>query len=145
MSQKNNYIIEDAKDEEGFEVLKGKGKTGRSSKLSKEQKEEIKIVLIKSPQESGYYKCDGISLSDYIKNQYDIDICVRQCQRLFHEIGFSRIRPQTYPPLRSSRISATESKLFQLAIVIRVKNIYRKIGVILLRLFVVPFFYFNVS
>lgn len=84
-------------DEEGFEALRGKAKTGRSAKLSKEQKEEIKNVLINPPKESGYYKWDGISLSDYIKNQYDIDLCVRQCQRLFHELGFSRIRPQTYP------------------------------------------------
>lgn len=84
-------------DEEGFEALRGKTKTGRSAKLSKEQKEEIKNVLINPPKESGYYKWDGISLSDYIKNQYDIDLCVRQCQRLFHELGFSRIRPQTYP------------------------------------------------
>ena len=98
-------------DEEGFEALKGKAKTGRSAKLSKEQKEEIKIVLIKSPQESGYYKWDGISLSDYIKNQYDIDLSVRQCQRLFHELGFSRIRPQTYPSLGES--NEEERKAFK--------------------------------
>ena len=98
-------------DEEGFEALKGKTKTGRSAKLSKEQKEEIKIVLIKSPQESGYYKWDGISLSDHIKNQYDIDLSVRQCQRLFHELGFSRIRPQTYPSLGES--NEEERKAFK--------------------------------
>lgn len=86
-------------DEEGFDALRGKAKTGRSSKLSKEQKEEIKEALIKPPKESGYFKWDGISLSDYIKSQYNIDLCVRQCQRLFHELGFSKIRPQTYPSL----------------------------------------------
>lgn len=61
-------------DEEGFDALRGKARTGRSSKLSKEQKEEIKNALINPPQESGYYKWDGISLSDYIKSQYDIDL-----------------------------------------------------------------------
>ena len=38
-------------------------------------------------------------MSDYIKSQYHIDLCIRQCQRLFHELGFSQIRPQTYPSL----------------------------------------------
>ena len=36
-------------------------------------------------------------MPDYIKSQYHIDLCIRQCQRLFHELGFSQIRPQTYP------------------------------------------------
>lgn len=94
-------------DEEGFEALKAK--TGRSAKLSKEQKEEIKNALINPPKESGYYKWDGISLSDYIKNQYDIDLCVRQCQRLFHELGFSKIRPQTYPSLGESNEEERET------------------------------------
>ena len=35
-------------DEEGFDALRGKERTGRSSKLSKEQKEEIKNALIYS-------------------------------------------------------------------------------------------------
>lgn len=86
-------------DEEGFDALRGKSVTGRSSKLSKEQKEEVKEVLKNPPKECGYFKWDGISLSDYIKSQYNIDLSVRQCQRLFHELGFSRIRPQTYPSL----------------------------------------------
>lgn len=96
-------------DEEGFEALRGKTKTGRSAKLSKEQKEEIKNALINPPKELGYYKWDGISLSDYIKNQYDIDLCVRQCQRLFHELGFSKIRPQTYPSLGESNEEEREA------------------------------------
>ena len=86
-------------DEEGFDALRGKSVTGRSSKLSKEQKEEVKEVLKNPPKECGYFKWDGISLSDYIKSQYNIDLSVRQCQRLFHELGFSRIRPQTHPSL----------------------------------------------
>ena len=48
-------------------------------------------------EEQGYYKWDGLTLSDYIKEKYNIDLKVRQCQRLFHELGFSRIRPQISP------------------------------------------------
>ncbi len=89
--------------------MRGKAKTGRTAKLSKEQKEEIKNALINPPKESGYYKWDGISLSDCIKNQYDIDLCVRQCQRLFHKLGFSKIRPQTYPSLGESNEEEREA------------------------------------
>lgn len=61
--------------------------------------EEIKIALSKPAEESGYYVWDGINLSDYIKSRYNIDLCVRQCQRLFKKLGFSRIRSQIYPSL----------------------------------------------
>ena len=98
-------------DEEGFDALRGKARTGRSSKLSKEQKEEIKNALINPPKESGYYKWDGISLSDYIKSQYDIDLSVRQCQRLFHELGFSKIRPQIHPS--SGELNEEERKAYK--------------------------------
>ena len=40
---------------------------------------------------------DGPNLYDYIKKKYDINLSVRQCQRLFHKLGFSLVRPQTYP------------------------------------------------
>ena len=33
----------------------------------------------------------------YIKAKYDIEIGVRQCKRLFHRLGYSRIRPQPFP------------------------------------------------
>lgn len=86
-------------DEEGFESLKANKYTGKKPKLSEKQMEEIKIALSKPAEESGYYVWDGINLSDYIKSRYNIDLCVRQCQRLFKKLGFSRIRPQTYPSL----------------------------------------------
>ena len=84
-------------DEKGFESLRNKKHKGKSSRLSAEQKEELKGILSKTAEEQGYYKWDGVTLSDYIKKKYDIDLKVRQCQRLFHELGFSRIRPQIFP------------------------------------------------
>ena len=44
-----------------------------------------------------YTVWDGPALSDYIQKTYGINLGVRQCQRLFHELGFSQIRPQTFP------------------------------------------------
>ena len=52
------------------------------------------IFLVK---EYGFKVWDGPSLSAHIKKQYAIDIGVRQCQRLFRNLGYSHIRPQPYP------------------------------------------------
>ena len=45
----------------------------------------------------GYKTWDGNSLSDYINKTFNVELSVRQCQRLFHELGYSLIRPQSYP------------------------------------------------
>ena len=86
-------------DEEGFESLKAVKQPGRTPRLSEEQMAEIKDALEKEPEESGYRVWDGATLSDYIHEQYGIELGVRQCQRLFRILGFSQIRPQKYPSL----------------------------------------------
>ena len=84
-------------DEQGFEALKSKGHKGASPKLSEKQREEIDSILQSDPKEHGYKNWDGPSLSAYIKSKYSINLSVRQCQRLFHKLGYSHIRPQPYP------------------------------------------------
>ena len=86
-----------AVDEQGFEALKSVKPSGRPSKLSVKQKSEIDDVIQKEPSEFGYKVWDGPTLSAYIKEKYDIKLGVRQCQRLFHELGYSKIRPQVFP------------------------------------------------
>lgn len=84
-------------DEQGFEALRPKKHKGRAAKLTEEQCNEIDIVLQSDPKEFGYKKWDGPTLSAYIQTKYGITLSVRQCQRLFHSLGFSHIRPQPYP------------------------------------------------
>lgn len=84
-------------DEIGFEALHTKSHPGGPKKLSEEQYKAIDDALKKDPKESGYKVWDGPSLSDFIKNKYGIVLCVRQCQHLMHSLGYSLIRPQTYP------------------------------------------------
>ena len=84
-------------DEYGFEALRPRKQPGRPQSLTKSQKENIKVAVTSDPNDFGYTVWDGPSLSDYIASQYDISLCVRQCQRLLHELGFSLIRPQTFP------------------------------------------------
>ncbi len=87
-----------AADEQGFEALRVKKQSGRAARLSKENKEAIKAVLEEDdPKKYGYNVWDGPSLSDYIARQYGVNLSVRQCQRMFHELGFSLIRPQIFP------------------------------------------------
>ena len=85
-------------DEQGFEALKPRKPTGKPPKLTKEQKAEIRTVLEEDdPKKYGHNVWDGPSLSAYIEETYAIRLCVRQCQRLFHSLGFSLVRPQTFP------------------------------------------------
>lgn len=83
--------------EEGFEALRPRPHLGKKAKLSDEQYDAIDLVLQTSPQDHGFKVWDGPSLSSYISNTYGIDLSVRQCQRMFHKLGYSRIRPQTFP------------------------------------------------
>ena len=85
-------------DEKGFESLRVKKQPGRPPKLSSGNIATIKSVLeTDDPKAYGYNVWDGPALSDYIKKTFGVRLCVRQCQRLFHNLGFSLVRPQTFP------------------------------------------------
>lgn len=95
-------------DEEGFEALRAKKQPGKTAKLSEEQMAEIKDVIMKPAEDAGYYVWDGTTLSDYIKEVYGVELGVRQCQRIFKKLGFSRIRSQSYPSLGEDNEQARE-------------------------------------
>jgi len=85
-------------DEHGFEALKEKNHPGRPPKLNSKQLSEIYAVLKEDdPKKYGFNVWDGPSLSAYIEKIYSVKLCVRQCQRMFHNLGFSLVRPQTFP------------------------------------------------
>lgn len=84
-------------DEQGFDALRLRQRSGRPPKLSAEQLATIDSVLQSDPINLGFKVWDGPSLSSYINNAFGVQISVRQCQRLFHDLGYSHIRPQPYP------------------------------------------------
>lgn len=86
-------------DETHFEALYPKPHPGKAARLTDEQYAKIKDVLSGKPEDYGYLVWDGKALSDYIKKSFDVTLGVRQCQRIFHKLGFSRIRPQVFPAL----------------------------------------------
>lgn len=95
-------------DEYGFDSLKDKPRSGAPKKLSPTQLAEIDKMLQDSPSDYGCKVWDGPSLSSVIEQKYDVELSVRQCQRLFHELGYSRVRPQTYP---SKDYEQTEARI----------------------------------
>ena len=76
--------------------------------MTDDQINEIKKAVNDDPVNYGYNVWDGPSLSDFIKSQYNVDYGVRASQKLFHKMGFSLIRPQTYPSLEKPDDEARE-------------------------------------
>ncbi len=95
-------------DTEGWESLRAKKQPGKPSKLTEEQMENVKAAILTDPREMGYQVWDGPTLSAYIKSSFGIDLGVRACQKLFHRLGFSLIRPQMYPSLDNPDNAARE-------------------------------------
>ena len=59
---------------------------------------EIRTVLEEdAPKKYEHNVWDSPSLSACIEETYAVKLCVRQCQRLFHTLDFSLVRPQTFP------------------------------------------------
>lgn len=95
-------------DNEGWDSLMAKKQEGRPRRLTGEQEELIREALNGDPLKYGYNVWDGPSLSDYILKTFDVVLGVRACQNLMHRLGFSLIRPQTYPSLENPDDAARE-------------------------------------
>jgi transposase len=81
---------------EGFAGLVDGDRPGRPARLSDEQLDEIGLALRKSPSDAGMNAnlWDGKLLSSYIARKYDIELRVRQSQRLFRRLGFRFRKPR---------------------------------------------------
>jgi transposase len=75
----------------GIEALKDEVRPGKTSRIMDSELKKIKKDLQKEPSFFGYKNSlwDGKLLSYHLKVKYDIDLGVRQCQRLFHKLNFS--------------------------------------------------------
>lgn len=80
----------------GFEGLWEGERKGRPSGINNTQLKKIGKDLRKDPRKLGYSQniWDGKLLSHHLSKVYDIDLGVRQCQRLFHKLGFRRRKPR---------------------------------------------------
>lgn len=83
-------------EEEGFAGLADADKPGRPKKLTEEHLSVIGKALRGSPRAFGTNAnhWDGKTLSAFIRHRFDVDIGVRQCQRLFRQLGFRLRKPR---------------------------------------------------
>ena len=82
--------------EEGLAGLAEADRSGRPRKLNQGQIDLIGEALRKSPSDYGLVinLWDGKTLSAFIKKQFGIEMGVRQCQRLFRQLGFRLRKPR---------------------------------------------------
>ena len=85
--------------EDGLEGLREEQRPGRPRRLREKQMKALAQDLIKSPADLGYSQpiWDGVWLSNHVKNTFGISLGVRQCQRVFHDLGLRLLRPRTFP------------------------------------------------
>lgn len=83
-------------DRSGVNGLRDAPKPGRPARLSATEKARLAQELLRSPREFGYSQnlWDGKLLSHHIHKNYGISLKVRQCQNLFHELGFRLRKPR---------------------------------------------------
>jgi transposase len=83
-------------EEEGFAGLADADRPGRPKKMNEQQLEHVAQVIRGSPKNAGMSTniWDGKTLSAFIKRHYDINLGVRQCQRLFRQLGFRLRKPR---------------------------------------------------
>lgn len=83
-------------DQGGLEGLREGERTGRPTRLSEEQIEELQRALRQKPSDSGMDTnlWDGKALSALIERKYGVQLGVRQCQRLFRHFDFRLRKPR---------------------------------------------------
>jgi len=81
---------------DGFGGLADGERSGRPSRLSAADRERVEQALRKTPADFGLgaQLWDGPILSAFLKKQLGIDLHVRQCQRMFRQMGFRLRKPR---------------------------------------------------
>jgi transposase len=83
-------------DQEGLSGLAEGDRPGRPRRLTETQMRSVESALRRTPEEVGLSGTlwDGKTLSAYLDRQFDVDLGVRQCQRLFRQLGFRLRKPR---------------------------------------------------
>ena len=80
----------------GLAGLREGERSGRPRRLNEKQLREIGRALRQTPREAGMAGnlWDGKTLAAWIAKRDEIDLGVRQCQRLFRQLGFRLRKPR---------------------------------------------------
>lgn len=98
-----------AVDNKGWESLKDSPHTGRKSRLSANDKQQI-IALIDedNPEKYGYDVWDTRTMADYIRKTYTPEYGQSATAKLMKSLGLALVRPTTYPSLENPDPEAEE-------------------------------------
>ncbi len=83
-------------EQSGWAGLREGERSGRPRRLHEKQLREINAALRRMPREMGLggNLWDGKTLAAWIAQRYGIELGVRQCQRLFRQLGFRLRKPR---------------------------------------------------
>jgi transposase len=83
-------------EQRGLAGLREGERPGRPKRLSDERMRQIDLILRKPPREAGLSGnlWDGKTLATWIEQQYGLSLGVRQCQRMFGQLGFRLRKPR---------------------------------------------------
>jgi len=81
---------------DGLAGLADGERPGRPQRLNAGQLEQVAQVLRASPRDTGLKAnlWDGKTMAQWLKQEYGIALSVRQCQRLFRQLGFRLRKPR---------------------------------------------------
>jgi transposase len=83
-------------EEEGLSGLAEGDRPGRPRRLTEVQMRSVESALRRRPDEAGLSGTlwDGKTLSAFLEQKFEVDLGVRQCQRLFRQLGFRLRKPR---------------------------------------------------
>ena len=82
--------------ENGLDGLRDKEGRGRKRTLNEEQETSLEKALRKRPRDVGIEAnlWDGKTISAFVKKSFEVDLGVRQCQRLLGQLNFRLRKPR---------------------------------------------------
>lgn len=96
----------------GLAGLSEGDRSGRPSRLSADHLAKVEVALRLSPTEFGLssHLWDGPTLSEYLRREHGIQLKVRQCQRLFRQLGFRLRKPRPQVAKADPELQAAHKK-----------------------------------
>lgn len=99
-------------EDQGLAGLSEGERSGRPSRLSERQLKKVQVVLRSSPMEVGLATAmwDGPTFSEYLRREHGVQLKVRQCQRLFRQLGFRLRKPRPQVAKADPALQAAHKK-----------------------------------
>lgn len=99
-------------DQEGLSGLAEGDRPGRPRRLTELQMKAVEAALRKTPEDMGLtgHLWDGKTLSAFLERKFEVDLGVRQCQRLFRQLGFRLRKPRPELHHTDPIVQATHKK-----------------------------------